>query len=188
MAFSKVCSCWRLLYQWTTSWASNNSESDGTHHPDSDETSDAMRPSVVYVSGPCGGAGGSERDMGVGPDTRILKVMLRHGLAVNAIRIMYHHDGCNGWTGWWGGTGGQLSEINLDVDGDESLTWISGRYGFFRGEMVIRSLTFGSDKKTYGPYGVEDGFTFDLDAGSQRIVGFFARSGQFLNAIGVYTA
>ncbi|THU73495.1 hypothetical protein C4D60_Mb04t23470 [Musa balbisiana] len=180
MTFSNVCSCWKLLYQWTTSWASKNSESDGSHHPDGDE--------MVYVSGPCGGAGGSERDMVVDPGTRILKVMLRHGLAVDAIRIMYHRDGCNGWTGWWGGSGGQLSEIILDVDDDEYLTWISGRYDFFGGEMVIRSLTFGSNKKTYGPYGVEDGFAFDLDAGGQRIVGFFARSAQFLNAIGVYTA
>ncbi|URD95865.1 Jacalin, partial [Musa troglodytarum] len=187
---SEGTSCWRLLYQWTTSWVSKNSESDGSHVPDSDETSHAMRSSVaqVYVSGPCGGAGGSERDMAVGPDTIILKVMLRHGLAVDAIRIMYHHGGCDGWTGWWGGGGGQLSEIILDVDGDEYLTWISGRCGFFGGEMVIRSLTFGSNKKTYGPYGVEDGFAFDLDAGGQRIVGFFARSGQFLDAIGVYTA
>ncbi|RRT40081.1 hypothetical protein B296_00047507, partial [Ensete ventricosum] len=142
----------------------------------------------VYTSGPCGGVGGSVRDMGADPGTRIVKVMVRHGLAVDAIRILYQRDGRDEWTDWWGGRGGQLSEIILDDEGEECLAWISGRYGICGGYLVIRSLTFGSNKRTYGPYGMEDGAPFKLDAGGQSIVGFFARAGQFLDAIGVYTA
>ncbi|KAJ8512409.1 hypothetical protein OPV22_002843 [Ensete ventricosum] len=191
MTFSKVCSCWKLLYQWTpTSWVRKKWESDGSHPPGGDETWDARKPSsvVVYTSGPCGGVGGSVRDMGADPGTRIVKVMVRHGLAVDAIRILYQRDGRDEWTDWWGGRGGQLSEIILDDEGEECLAWISGRYGICGGYLVIRSLTFGSNKRTYGPYGMEDGAPFKLDAGGQSIVGFFARAGQFLDAIGVYTA
>lgn len=65
----------------------------------------------VYTCGPCGGAGGSERNMGADPGTHILKVMVRHGLAVDAIRILYRRDGRDEWTDWWGGRGGQLSEV-----------------------------------------------------------------------------
>ncbi|CAL9087199.1 unnamed protein product [Musa textilis] len=188
MTFSKACSCWKLLYQWSTSWVKKNSESDGGHPRAPDETSHARKPSVVYTCGPCGGAGGGERDMGADPGTRILKVMVRHGLAVDAIRIMYRRDGRDEWTDWWGGRGGQLAEIVLDDERDEYLAWISGRYGICGGYLVIKSLTFASNKRTYGPFGVEDGAPFKLDGGGQRIVGFFARAGQFLDAIGVYTA
>ncbi|URD96658.1 UDP-glucoronosyl and UDP-glucosyl transferase [Musa troglodytarum] len=179
----------KLLYQWSTSWVKKNSASDGGHPPAPDETSHARKPSVVYTCGPCGGAGGGERDMGADPGTRILKVMVRHGLAVDAIRIMYRRDGRDEWTDWWGGRGGQLAEIVLDDERDEYLAWISGRYGICGGYLVIRSLTFASNKRTYGPFGVDDGAApFKLDGGGQRIVGFFARAGHFLDAIGVYTA
>lgn len=49
MTFSKVCSCWKLLYQWPLSWVKKNSESDGSHPPAPDETSHARKPSVVNL-------------------------------------------------------------------------------------------------------------------------------------------
>ena len=52
------------------------------------------------------------------------------------------------------------------------------------GSPVIRSLTFKSNKRTFGPFGIEEGtpFTFSMDGG--LIVGFNGRCGWYLDAIG----
>lgn len=69
---------------------------------------------------------------------------------------------------------------------EEFLTTISGHYSpvVRGGTPVIRSLTFKSNRGTFGPYGIEEGtpFTFAMDGG--RIVGFKGRSGWYLDAIG----
>ncbi|KAJ0007256.1 hypothetical protein Pint_28872 [Pistacia integerrima] len=56
----------------------------------------------------------------------------------------------------------------------------------YGGSPVIRSLTFKSNKRTYGPYGFEEGtpFTFSMDGG--LVVGFKGRSGWYLDAIGFH--
>ncbi|KAJ8513697.1 hypothetical protein OPV22_004131 [Ensete ventricosum] len=124
--------------------------------------------------------------MDISAGNRILKVQLRHGVAIDAIKIMYRRNGADVWTDQWGGGGGQFSEFNLD-DG-ESLRSIRGHYGRFAGVTVVRSVTFISDKRTYGPYGGEGGIAFELEAPDKRIVGFTARSGLYLDALGIYVA
>ncbi|THU74712.1 hypothetical protein C4D60_Mb04t36280 [Musa balbisiana] len=140
----------------------------------------------TYLLGPCGGNGGGQRDMDISAGNRILKVQLRHGHAIDAIQIMYRRNGADVWTGQWGGGGGQFSEFNLDDD--ESLRSIRGHYGTFAGVSVVRSLTFVSNKRTYGPYGRQEGVAFTLEAPDKRIVGFTARSGLYLDALGIYVA
>ncbi|EXB51027.1 hypothetical protein L484_023729 [Morus notabilis] len=54
------------------------------------------------------------------------------------------------------------------------------------GKDVIRSLTFKTNKKTYGPYGDEEGTPFSLPIENGLIVGFKGRSGFVLDAIGFY--
>lgn len=51
---------------------------------------------------------------------------------------------------------------------------------------MIRSLTFKSNKRTFGPFGVEEGtpFTFSMDGG--LVVGFKGRSGWYVDAIGFF--
>lgn len=51
---------------------------------------------------------------------------------------------------------------------------------------MIRSLTFKSNKRTFGPFGVEEGtpFTFSMDGG--LVVGFKGRSGWYVDAIGFH--
>lgn len=51
---------------------------------------------------------------------------------------------------------------------------------------MIRSLTFKSNRRTFGPYGVEEGtpFTFSMDGG--LVVGFKGRGGWYLDAIGFH--
>jgi hypothetical protein len=58
--------------------------------------------------GPCGGNGGSNRDMDMRGINRIVKV---HGHAVDAISFQYERNGVKEWSGDWGGSGGVLSEV-----------------------------------------------------------------------------
>lgn len=71
---------------------------------------------------------------------------------------------------------------------EEFLVSVSGHYSpvVHGGSPVIRSLTFKSNRRMYGPYGVEEGmpFTFSMDGG--QVVGFKGRSGWYLDAIGFY--
>lgn len=54
------------------------------------------------------------------------------------------------------------------------------------GSPVIRSLTFKSNRRTFGPYGVEEGTPFSLPIEGGKIVGFKGRSGWYLDSIGCY--
>ncbi|KAI5004208.1 hypothetical protein ZWY2020_031451 [Hordeum vulgare] len=137
--------------------------------------------------GPCGGVGGNVSDMSMSDVHRIVNVMVRHGNAVDSISVMYERKGKvkAAWTDRWGGEGGNPSSFSLQQD--EYLTSVHGHYGQFNGFVVVRSLTFVSNLRSYGPYGKEDGVAFELHAGaSGKIIGFHARSGQFLDAIGTY--
>jgi hypothetical protein len=49
---------------------------------------------------------------------------------------------------------------------------------------VIRSLAFSSNKRTFGPFGVEEGTPFTLSMDGASIVGFKGRGGWYLDAIG----
>lgn len=50
----------------------------------------------------------------------------------------------------------------------------------------MRSLTFQSNRKTYGPFGVEQGTYFSFPMTGGKIVGFHGRCGWYLDAIGIY--
>ncbi|XP_039157320.1 mannose/glucose-specific lectin [Eucalyptus grandis] len=86
-----------------------------------------------------------------------------------------------------GGTDqGEIHVIDL-YDSDEYLTSISG---YIRSSSscptVIRSLTFQSNKRTIGPVGDEKGVYFSSPTTGGKIIGFYGRSGDHLDAIGVY--
>lgn len=68
---------------------------------------------------------------------------------------------------------------------EEFLTSVSGHYCpvVYGGSPVIRSLTFSSNKRTFGPFGVEEGTPFTLQMDGASIVGFKGRSGWYLDAI-----
>lgn len=134
--------------------------------------------------GPCGGGGGDTREMDMGGVNRIIRVVVRHGDAVDAMSVLYERDGREEWTDLGGGRGGALSEICLHPD--EYLTDVAGYCGNFNGWFVIRSVTFVSNKRSFGPYGKEEGVLFALPAAGGRILGFHARSAGLLDAIGTY--
>lgn len=70
---------------------------------------------------------------------------------------------------------------------DEHLVQVRGTFGRVPapGDMVT-SLTFITNKKTYGPFGVVRGKLFKSSEGV-RIVGFHGKSCAFLDRIGVFT-
>ena len=53
---------------------------------------------------------------------------------------------------------------------------------------VVRSLTFKTNKRTFGPYGKEEGTPFNLPIENGLIIGFKGRSGELLDAIGFHLA
>jgi hypothetical protein len=77
--------------------------------------------------------------------------------------------------------------VKLDYP-DEFLTSIHGYYGSLNqwGHNLVRSLSFESNKKTYGPFGVEQGTYFSVPMTGAKIVGFHGRCGWYLDAIGIY--
>lgn len=71
---------------------------------------------------------------------------------------------------------------------EEFLTTVSGRYSPVvpGGGPVIRSLTFKSNRRTFGPYGVEEGTPFSFPMEGGQIVGFKGKCGWYLDAIGFH--
>lgn len=65
---------------------------------------------------------------------------------------------------------------------------MDGHYGSLQewGPVLIRSLTFHSNKRTYGPFGVEEGTYFTFPKMHGKIVGFLGKYGWYLDAIGFY--
>ncbi|XP_056177367.1 jacalin-related lectin 3-like [Syzygium oleosum] len=75
---------------------------------------------------------------------------------------------------------GRIYEVRLDYP-DEFIISISG---FFTGG--INSLTFRTNKRIWGPIGREEGDYFSLPSEAGKVVGFFGRSGEHLEAMGAY--
>ncbi|CAM0885111.1 unnamed protein product [Alopecurus aequalis] len=65
----------------------------------------------VVKMGPCGGGGGYAWKMDTHGVNRIVRVVVHHGSAVDAMSVLYERDGQAEETKHWGGTGGKRSEI-----------------------------------------------------------------------------
>ncbi|KAK7276002.1 hypothetical protein RIF29_17132 [Crotalaria pallida] len=143
----------------------------------------AKKPESV---GPWGGSGGSCWDDGVFSGVR--QLVIAHGSGIDSIQIEYDKKGSSIWSQKHGGSGGHKTDkVKLDYP-DEFLTSIHGYLGSLSqwGPNFIRSLSFQSNKKTYGPFGVEQGTQFSIPMTGVKIVGFHGRCGWYLDAIGVY--
>ncbi|XP_060190992.1 jacalin-related lectin 3 isoform X1 [Lycium barbarum] len=136
--------------------------------------------------GPWGGEYGLHWDDGVYSTIRQLEIA--HGTGVDSLKVEYDKNGTSVWSEKHGGSGGaKTDKIRLNYP-DEFLTSMHGYYGSLneRGSVFVRSLTFHSNKRTYGPYGVQQGTYFTLPSSRGKIVGFHGKSGWYLDAIGVY--
>ncbi|KAK7300935.1 hypothetical protein RJT34_11788 [Clitoria ternatea] len=136
--------------------------------------------------GPWGGNGGSCWDDGTYSGVRQLVIV--HGVGIESIQIEYDKKGSSVWSEKHGGNGGHKTDkVKLDYP-DEFLISIHGYYGSLnqRGQTLVRSLSVVSNKKTYGPFGVEKGTSFSVPMAGAKIVGFHGRCGWYIDAIGVY--
>ncbi|KAJ0026058.1 hypothetical protein Pint_09030 [Pistacia integerrima] len=136
--------------------------------------------------GPWGGQNGVHWDDGV--YTTVRQLVIAHGAGIDSIQIEYDKKGSQVWSVKHGGNGGsKLDKVTLEYP-DEFLTAVHGHYGTVNdwGAVCVRSLTFQSNKKTYGPFGIEQGTYFSFPMTGGKIVGFHGRSGWNLDAIGVY--
>ncbi|KAH7859097.1 hypothetical protein Vadar_031531 [Vaccinium darrowii] len=133
--------------------------------------------------GPWGGNGGSPWDDGNYGGVR--KISIIHGSCIDSISVVYDKDGKPVAAPKRGGVGrSPLTEIKLQYP-NEFLISVSGHYGVFHsGNQVIRSLTFKSTRRTFGPYGVQEGKPFSFSTDGAQIVGFKGRSGSYLDAVG----
>ncbi|XVF82064.1 hypothetical protein PTKIN_Ptkin16aG0013500 [Pterospermum kingtungense] len=68
----------------------------------------------------------------------------------------------------------------------EHLISISGTYGNFASLLTITSLSFTTNKATYGPFGTGSGTSFSIPINNNSVVGFHGRAGHYLDAIGIF--
>jgi len=136
-------------------------------------------------SGPWGGHGGSPWDDGTYQGVK--QIVIVFAQAIDSIRFEYKTLLRSVWSEKHGGNGGEKTErIQLNYP-DEVLVSISGHFGpIAHGPPVIRSLTFQTNQRKFGPYGVEKGTYFTLPTSGGKIIGFHGKSGWFLDSIGVY--
>lgn len=76
--------------------------------------------------------------------------------------------------------------VQIEFSPLERVTKISWTVGKFGPHDVVSSLTINTNNRTYGPYGRATGTTFSIPVLDGKIVGFFGRSGDALDAIGFY--
>lgn len=143
------------------------------------------RKSAISV-GPWGALGGHHFDDGVYSNIKQLEIT--HGTGIDSLKILYDKNGTSAWSEKHGGNGGdEVDKVKLDYP-DEYLASIQGYYGslFERGPIIVRSLTFHSNRRAYGPYGTEQGTFFSSTTTQGKIVGFHGKCGWYLDAIGVH--
>lgn len=140
----------------------------------------------TVLVGPWGGQEGQHWDDGV--YSTIRQVEIAHGAVIDSIKFEYDVNGRSIWSEIHGGSGGaKIDKVRLEYP-DEFLTGVHGYYGSLHehGPVFVRSLTLESNKRSYGPLGMEQGTHFAFPKTQGRIIGFLGKSGWFLDAIGAY--
>nr|CAD1841739.1 unnamed protein product [Ananas comosus var. bracteatus] len=133
-----------------------------------------------------GGRGGVMFDDGV--YTGVRQVNLTRNVGITSMKVLYDRNGQAVW-GNKHGTSGGISPDKIVFDFPmEILTYITGYFGtmMYMGPAVIKSLTFHTTKRVYGPYGDEQGTFFSSCLTEGKIVGFHGRKGWFIDSIGVH--
>ncbi|KAK9069866.1 hypothetical protein SSX86_010262 [Deinandra increscens subsp. villosa] len=118
------------------------------------------------------------------------KITIDHGDLIYSLMfttqyrgLMYNSGKAGGWNG-----GENVSEVKLDWD--EEINGISGTVdksrGTYAGYIIISSLSFSTNKTTYGPFGTVRGTPFAVPWDEGSFAGFYGLCGYFLDSIGIY--
>lgn len=154
-----------------------------------------------YCSQVYGGHGGGEWTDGTYSGVKRI-TLTADQYALTSIQLHYALDGDESLTGIsFSGAqhGGVIGIPHLGALGDrmenslnypeENITKISGHFGIYKpwpeSWVVIKSLTFHTNKAKYGPCGQESGTYFETEV-EGKIVGFFGSSGTLVDSIGMY--
>ncbi|KMT01700.1 hypothetical protein BVRB_9g211560 [Beta vulgaris subsp. vulgaris] len=138
--------------------------------------------------GPWGGNGGTSWDDGCYSGVREIKLV--YDRCIDSISVVYDKHGKLVKSQKHGGNGGTITvEIKL-IYPEEYLISVSGYYSPVVQGMtpVVRSLSFKSNRRSFGPFGVEEGTPFYFPVEGGRIIGFKGRSGWYLDSIGFYVS
>ncbi|KDP46660.1 hypothetical protein JCGZ_10969 [Jatropha curcas] len=132
--------------------------------------------------GPFGGNGGAYWDEGT--YTTIRRITVVSESVINSIHIEYDNNGSLVSSTKHGGSGGDTTNV-VDLDyPDEYVTSISGYHGRNLSSAVVQSITIKTNRRVYGPFGVEKGKDFSFPQTEGKIIGFHGRCGDHLNSIG----
>ncbi|XP_038990481.1 mannose/glucose-specific lectin-like [Phoenix dactylifera] len=142
----------------------------------------ASREDGSIVLGPWGGSGGTAWSFEKAQ--AITKIRISVGDVIDSITFQYMDGAIARWSPRYGGSGGKSTEIELGST--EFIISMKGYYGAYAGMTIVYSLTFVTTVREYGPYGREQGTQFSVPKGTGWISGFQGRSGNLLDAIGVY--
>ncbi|KAJ0537721.1 putative jacalin-like lectin domain-containing protein [Helianthus annuus] len=138
----------------------------------------------IALIGPWGSSDGQHWSFKA--EGKITKIIINHGEVIDAIGFASQDDEGNVLhSPKYGGYGGDYTEVNIDIDVEE-LNCMSGTIGWFDSKLVVTSLSFSTDVNKFGPFGVENGTHFSVPISKARFAGFFGRSSDYLDAIGVY--
>ncbi|XP_048560243.1 uncharacterized protein LOC125540699 [Triticum urartu] len=138
--------------------------------------------SMPTKMGPWGGNGGSIQDITTGTPMRLQSVTLSSESSwIVSLAFTYIDKlGKRRNEGPWGPDKGNSQTIEFGPK--EYVTEISGTI-----DNVISSLVITTNMKKYGPFGHEKGNRFSAAVPENTcVVGFFARTGNALDAVGVY--
>ncbi|XP_020257669.1 jacalin-related lectin 3 isoform X1 [Asparagus officinalis] len=136
--------------------------------------------------GPWGGSGGTIFDDGI--YTGVRQINLSRNAAITSLKVKYDRNGQEVWGNKQGGTAGIITDKIIFDYPFEVLTYITGYFGptMMIGPTTIRSLTFHTTRRKYGPYGDEEGTFFSSCLAEGMVIGFHGRSGWYIHSIGVY--
>ncbi|HLP61626.1 MAG TPA: jacalin-like lectin [Candidatus Deferrimicrobium sp.] len=133
-----------------------------------------------FKSAQHGGVGGNAFSDDLTQVKSITQIVVRSGSFVDAIAVTYLLTSGETITVSHGGSGGSPSIIQLREG--EYIMRIDGRAGDFVDQIVFRT-NMGA---IFGPFGGNGGNPFSIR--DIQVGGFFGRSGDFIDAIGVFTA
>jgi len=174
-------------------------------YPSNKTTSTALSMPVILEgqclpsptkSEPWGGTGGTARDIDEKP-WRLTSITVSYKGLIDAFSFSYiDQAGKKQSVGPWGeGFHYDITET-IRFGPSEFVNELSGAYGNHHGNVIVKFITIVTNVRTYGPFGTPDHpgpdvsathFRFIADEGSS-IVGFYGRSGRYIDAIGFYTA
>ncbi|NBH31863.1 hypothetical protein D3Z30_13095 [Staphylococcus warneri] len=136
--------------------------------------------------GPWGGTGGDEWEFDLGNSRLLGFTICSDSDCIHSIQFLYlDGTGIPRQSDRYGGDGGE--PVTVDFVDEAKLIQIEGTFGKtnYDNRVLIKSLSFRSNVKKYGPYGPGGGTAFDLPVEEGKVVGFFGRYGGRLDSFGV---